>query len=316
MSGADSGSARKQAYFNKLVKLLDEYPKILVVGVDNIGSLHMQKIRKSLRGKAIVLMGKNTMMRKAIRGHLENNSALEALLPHIKQNIGFVFAKDDLSGVKKILVENKVAAPAKAGAVAPCDVKIPPGNTGLEPTQTSFFQALNIPTKINKGQIEIVNEVSLIKEGQRVGASEANLLQKLDLKPFFYGLSIRIVYDSGAMYEPKVLDLTDEDLLSKFHRGVQNVAALSLAIGFPTLASVPHSVMRGYKNLLAIAVSTDYSFPKADKVKQFLANPNAFAASAPATTAAPAKGAPAKEEKKVEEVKEESDEDMGLGLFD
>lgn len=37
----------------------------------------MQQIRMSLRGKAVVLMGKNTMMRKAIRGHLENNPALE-----------------------------------------------------------------------------------------------------------------------------------------------------------------------------------------------------------------------------------------------
>lgn len=58
-------------------QLLDDYPKCFVVGADNVGSKQMQQIRMSLRGKAVVLMGKNTMMRKAIRGHLENNPALE-----------------------------------------------------------------------------------------------------------------------------------------------------------------------------------------------------------------------------------------------
>ncbi len=56
----------------------------------------MQQIRMSLRGKATVLMGKNTMMRKAIRGHLDQNPALERILPHIKGNVGFVFTKEDL----------------------------------------------------------------------------------------------------------------------------------------------------------------------------------------------------------------------------
>lgn len=62
-------------------QLLDDYPKCFVVGADNVGSKQMQQIRMSLRGKAVVLMGKNTMMRKAIRGHLENNPALEKCVP-------------------------------------------------------------------------------------------------------------------------------------------------------------------------------------------------------------------------------------------
>lgn len=76
--------------------LLDEYPKCFIVGADNVGSKQMQQIRMSLRGHAVVLMGKNTMMRKAIRGHLETNPALERLMPHIKGNVGFVFTKGDL----------------------------------------------------------------------------------------------------------------------------------------------------------------------------------------------------------------------------
>jgi len=318
MAGADSGAARKQNYFTKLVKLLDEFPRIMIFGADNVGSSHMQKIRVALRGKAVLLMGKNTMIRKAIRGHLENNKALESLLPHVKGNIGFIFVKDELQFVKKIVEENKVAAPAKSGAIAPCDVIVPAGNTGMEPTQTSFLQALNIPSKISRGQIEIINDVHLINAGQKVGSSESALLAKLDIKPFKYGLVIRSVYDNGAIYDVSILEMTDEVILSKFANGVKNIASLSLAIGYPTVASLPHSIIRGYKNVLSIALGTAYSFPQAEKVKQILANPSAFAAAPAPAAAKEDKKAAAKEEKKpkVEEKPEEEDADMGLGLFD
>jgi len=277
------GGEKKQAYFTKLIKLLDEYPKILIVSADNVGSNQMQKIRTALRAsKSVILMGKNTMIRKAIRGHIQNNPALEELLTHVKGNIGFVFVKDDLAAARKILLDNKVSAPAKTGSIAPCDVTVPAGNTGMEPTQTSFLQALNIPSKINKGQIEITIDILLIREGTKVGSSESTLLQKLNIRPFQYGLILKMVYDNGSMYEPKFLDVRDEDVIAKFRSGVTNIACVSLATGIPTIASLPHSLLRGYKNLLSIAVATNYTFPKAEKVKQMLANPGAFAAAAPA----------------------------------
>jgi len=316
MSGAESGSARKQAYFEKLLKLLEEYPKILIVVVDNVGSNHMQKIRQNLRGRAVLLMGKNTMIRKVIRGQSQSNSSFLELLPYIKGNIGFVFTKDDLSSIKKVLVENKVSAAARSGVIAPQDVTIPKGNTGLEPTQTSFFQALNINTKISKGQIEIVNDVLLIKEGQRVGSSEASLLQKLGIRPFSYGLVVNAVYDDGMVYDAKVLDMDDETILASFRDGVRNVAKVSLALGYPTIASLPHALIRGYRNLLAVSVASAYTFRQAESTKKFLEDPSAFAA--PAANATASSGKPADEEKPAPAaaVKEESEEDLALGLFD
>jgi len=307
-------STWKSNYFLKITALFDEYPKAFIVNADNVGSKQMQQIRAALRGKAIILMGKNTMMRKAIRGHLDSNPALEKLLPIIKNNVGFVFTKEDLPEVRKMLLDNKVQAPARAGALAPLDVKIPAQATTLGPEKTSFFQALSIPTKITKGTIEILNEVNLIKEGERVGSSESTLLNMLKISPFTYGLVIENVYDSGTIFSPAILDITDDDIVARFMTGVRNIAAISLSIGYPTAASAPHSIVNGFKNLLAIAVETDYTFPEAERTKEYLADPSKFAvAAAPAAAAGGA--APAKEEKK-EESEEESDEDMGFGLFD
>jgi len=308
MSGGESKAARKQAYFGKLIKLLDEYPNIFIVGADNVGSAQMAKIRHALRGKAVLLMGKNTMIRKAIRGHIENNKDLENLLPHVRYNVGFVFAKDDMSFVAKKLTELKVAAPAKAGIIAPCDVTVPAGPTGMEPTQTSFLQALNIPSKITRGQVEIISDVALIKKGQKVGASESNLLAKLDIKPFAYGLVIKTVYEKGTIYDASILEITDEYLLEKFNQGLRNIASVSLALHYPTVASVPHSIVNGYKNVIAIGLATAYTFPKADAFLK--------ASSAPAPAAKTESKAPAKETKKAEpEPEPEEDGDLGFDMF-
>jgi len=312
--GRENKAAWKANYFVKVVQLLDEYPKCFIVGCDNVGSRQMQTIRTSLRGLAVVLCGKNTMMRKSIRGHLENNAALEKILPHIKGNVGFVFTKGDLAEVREKLTQSKVRAPARAGAIAPLDVIIPAQNTGLGPEKTSFFQALSIPTKISKGTIEIINDVPILKPGDKVGASEATLLNMLNISPFSYGLAIQQVYDSGSIFSPDILDIKPEDLRAKFLAGVANLAAVSLEIGYPTLASVPHSIANGFKNLLGLAAITDVEFKEATTIKEYIKDPSKFATAA-APVAAPA-AAEAKKEEKKEESEEEEDDDMGFGLFD
>jgi len=302
----------KVAYFLKLAKYFNEYPRCFLVGVDNVGSKQMQQIRQTLREEAVVLMGKNTMMRKAIKQIMETNPALEKILPHVRGNVGFVFTRGDLVDIRDKILANKVQAPARAGAIAPLDVKIPPQNTGLGPERTSFFQALQIPTKISKGTIEITSEIHLIHKDAKVGASEATLLNILNVSPFTYGLKVQQVYDSGTIFSPEILDITPEDLRVKFLQGVRNISAVCLQIGYPTIASVPHSIANGLKNLIAIAIETDIDLKEAQTAKEYLADPSKFAVAA-APVAAESK-AEAKEEKKEES--EEEDDDMGFGLFD
>jgi len=310
------GQVRKQAYFSKVNQLLQDYSKIMIVEADHVGSNQMHQIRASLRGKAVILMGKNTMIRKAVKARVGSDPRLEAFIPHIKGNVGFIFCKGDLQEIRNKIHENKVAAPAKAGSFAPIDVFVPAGNTGMEPTMTSFFQALNIATKIVRGAIEIIADVHLVKKGEKVGNSEATLLAKLNIRPFSYGLRLINVYDNGSVYAPAVLDLTDNDILARFKQGVQNIAAVGLQIGYSTIATVPHSLINGYKNLLAVAFETQYSFKRAEAIKAFIANPTAAAAQAAPAHAAKTetKDVKKKEEKKKEEVKEEpEDEDIGIG---
>jgi len=306
---------RKEKLVQKLKDAVEEFQNVIIVGVDNVGSNQMQKVRLALRGKAVVLMGKNTLMRKILRDLAPQKPKLEALIPLVVGNIGFVFTNSNLSEVRKVILENKVPAAAKAGAPAPSDVFIPAGPTGLDPGQTAFFQALNIATKIVKGAIEIVNVVHLLKPGDKVSSSHVALLDKLNIRPFHYGFKVETVFEDGTVYSASILDMDQSALLQKFFNGVNKVAALSLAIGFPTAASVPHSINNAYKKILAIALATEIEFEAVKKFRDYLANPGAFApaASAAAPAAGGAAAAPAKKE---ESSSSESDVGGGFSMFD
>ncbi|KAI9183268.1 ribosomal protein P0 (A0) (L10E) [Blastocladiella emersonii ATCC 22665] len=311
MSKGDARS-KKAIWVNKLESNLKEYKSIFIVNVDNVGSNQMHSVRRKLRGEAEVLMGKNTMVRRALRVLIAEEPAYEKILPHIKGNVGFIFTNEDLKTLRDRIVEDRVRAPAKSGALAPLDVTVPAGNTGMEPGKTSFFQALGIPTKITKGTVEITSDFPLIKAGSKVGPSEATLLNMMNISPFTYGLSVVQVFNEGNIFHPSVLDVDDETLIGHLLAGIREVAAVSLAIGVPTVASVPHSLVNGYKNVLAIALATELSFPLADAVKDRLANPEAYAAVAVA--AAPAAASAAAPAAAAEDSEEE--EDVDFDLFD
>lgn len=311
-------SDKKRAYGVKLQDFIDKFKSVFVVSCDNVGSRQMQQIRFALRKEGEVLMGKNTTMRKVIKDFLKKNEGhpIQSLLEHIVGNVGLIFTNSDLSKVRDMVVANKVPAPARVGAVSPIDVFVEPGPTGCDPGQTAWFQALNIPTKINKGQIEMISRVHLIHEGNKVTESQAALLQKLNIKPFSYGLIVVKVYDGGAIFDPEVLDVKDEDLFTKFFTGVSTFAAVSLGLGLPNKASLVHSINDAFKTLLAVAIETSAKFPRAKAFEDFLANPGNFVAAAAPAAGGGGGGAAAKPV--VEEKKEEEEEDAvggAGGLF-
>ena len=223
-----------------------------------------------------------------------------------------------------MILAEKVAAPARAGAVAPLDVYVPAGNTGMEPGKTSFFQALGVPTKIARGTIEITTDLKLVEAGTKVGgqysgpilsalplteptASEATLLNMLNISPFTYGMSIAQVYDGGQTFPPSVLDIKEEQLLKALSSAIATITQISLAANYPTLPSIMHSFMNSYKNVLAVAIETDYSWEGISDLKDRIANPDAYAAAAPTQTEVE----PDKGTDDVEEPPEEPDEESG-----
>lgn len=293
---------RKNTYWAKLEAALAEFKNILIITVDFVGSKQMQNVRAAIRGKGVVLMGKNTVIRKVLRENLGKYPQLEGLIPHIVGNMGFIFTNGDLNSLRKEVSSFKLPAAAKAGVVAPISVTIPAGPTGLDPGQTSFFQTLNIATKISKGSIEITTPHQVCAAGEKVSTSAVALLAKMGIKPFEFGIEVPLVYEDGAVYDAKVLDLEQKDLIRMFCGAAARLAAVSFAIGEINMATIPHSFGRAFNTLLAIALAADYENEAIKKAKDAMAaGPGTGGGDAGGAGPAAAAAAPEPEEEEEEE---------------
>ena len=228
---------RKTRFLGSFERIINNYASALIVHIDGVGSNQLQQTRIALRNRAELVFGKHTLMRKIIRSLIENQPHLINLLPHTTGNMGFVFTNETsttgLIEIVKILTNNKVSTMAKVGSRASNNVIIPSGPTGLDPSQTGFFQSLNISTKIVRGCIEIMSNVHLLREGDKITESHATLLKKLNIKPFYRGFNITAVYQDGTVYDSKMLlqfvnDNGKNLLTNKLFNGLNTLAALAI----------------------------------------------------------------------------------------
>lgn len=313
---------KKQVYEARLNACLTKYCRVFFCGMDNVRSQQVHTVRHDLRGKGEIVMGKKTLQAKIVenRAMSKNASDLDrAFMEKAEEyrllvgNTALLFSNEEPSVITKILDAHRVQAPARIGAVAPCDVVITAGNTGLEPTHTSFFQALNIATKIAKGKVEIVADKKVLSTGDKVDNSTAALLQKLNISPFYYQMEIVAVWDRGVVFMREDLSTTDEVIEKYLMEGITNISAMSLGAGIPTAASLPIVIADAFKTLLGASVASGYEFDEFDgknlRKAAIEGKLGGGAAAAPAASSAAAAPAAAK----APEPEEEEDDDFGMG---
>ena len=265
--------AEKAATIERLYEMFGNHKQILLANFTNVGSSQIQQIRKTLRAyDSHLVISKNTLTKKILKmrteginedefKHLEDQyggkiEGLKTLIPILKDKIALIFSDAPVFELKTKVEANKVPTEARVGVLSPIDFTVPTGSTGLDPSQINFFHALNISTKINKGQIEITKDFKVCTKGKKVKASEAALLKKLNLKPFEYGMKIIGVYDDGAILPEEVVNIDPSNLLNKFQNGIRNLAGLSLSAGYPIEATVPLIIANSFRNLAALSIES------------------------------------------------------------
>jgi len=257
-------NARKLRIGARLCELMDKFTKAIAFSVDLVGSRQIALLRQKLRGRAEFIFGKNTMLRKVLRVKCEADKAdqpekaekLINLLALMEGNVGLLFFESDIKAMRDEVEAETLPCSAKVGIVAPCDVMVSAGPTGCDPTQTAFFQLLEIPTKINRGQVEIVSDVVVIHKGTKVGASQASLCSKLGITPFEFGPIGQNVYDDGDVYSCEVLDITDEMIENGFTKAMRKASALCMGSGLPNTLTVPHYVYKAWQTVAKLMLGT------------------------------------------------------------
>jgi len=263
MAGENSRRRKEQTY-EKARRLFGTHSRFALVGVENVVSTQLKTIKEQWGKDVEFLMGKNSSMKRALQDL--GKSELEVVFEKIKGDVCFVFFKNDVKGIKKVIDSNAREACAKIGDTSQKEVWVEKCVTGMPPDKTSYFQVLGIATKITKGKIEIISDYKVLSPGDYVGPSQANLLSMMNIKPFMYKMNMWWVYEDGNLYESALVDIEEEDVLMSMRSAAQCVAAMSLGAGFITQASVPYAIRNAFKDILHVSFGAEFAIKEQSMV--------------------------------------------------
>ena len=254
-------SEEKRAIVDETVKLLDDYKLIGAADLTKVGSGMLQDMRKQLRGRVTVRGIKNTLMRIAMeRAGLEGT---DDFLSEIKgQNI-YIFSNGNPFELAMTLHRNKVRVFAKEGDTALEDLVIPSGNTGLSPGPIiSKFGGLGIRTRIEAGNIWVVQDTEVARAGDAISADLADLLTRLGIRASEMGLEIKAVYEGGIVIprEDLILDMdVYAERLARAYRGAFQVA---LKAAYVTPSTIVPLLSMAAQNARNVALEAAYMTPE------------------------------------------------------
>ncbi|SDF69778.1 large subunit ribosomal protein L10 [Halorubrum xinjiangense] len=225
----------KREEVDELVEFIDSYQSVGIVGVAGIPSRQLQAMRRELHGSAAVRMSRNTLTNRALE---EVDDGVEALTEYVSGQVALVGTNDNPFGLFKQLEASKTPAPINAGEVAPNDIVIPEGDTGVDPGPfVGELQTVGASARIMDGSIKVTEDSTVLAEGEVVDDDLANVLVELGIEPKEVGLDLRAVYSEGVLFEPDELEID----VDEYRADVQSAAAaarnLSVNAAYPTAAT-------------------------------------------------------------------------------
>ena len=225
----------KREEVDELVEFIDSFNSVGIVGVAGIPSRQLQAMRRELHGSADVRMSRNTLTVRALD---EVDEGVEALTAYVSGQVALIGTNDNPFGLYKQLEASKTPAPINAGEVAPNDVVIPEGDTGVDPGPfVGELQTVGASARIMDGSIKVTEDSKVLEEGEVVDDDLANVLTELGIEPKEVGLDLKGVYSEGVLFEPDELAID----VDEYRADVQSAAAaarnLSVNAAYPTAAT-------------------------------------------------------------------------------
>ncbi|MCU4754454.1 50S ribosomal protein L10 [Halobacteria archaeon AArc-curdl1] len=230
----------KREEVDELATLIEDYESIGVVGITGIPSKQLQDMRRGLHGTAVVRVSRNTLQTRALEA-----AGLDNLVEHIDGQVGLVATNANPFALYKELEASKTPAPINAGEVAPNDIVIPEGDTGVDPGPfVGELQQVGANARIEAGSIQVMEDSTVLETGEEVSADLANVLNELGIEPKEVGLDLRAVYSEGVLFDPEDLDIDVEAYESDVQTAAAFARNLSINAGYPTAQTVPSIIAK------------------------------------------------------------------------
>ena len=216
----------------ELTAFVRSYDAVGVVDLTGIPSRQLQDMRRELHGQAELRMSRNTLIERALD---EVSEGVEGLADFVSGHVGLIGTDDNPFGLFKQLEASKTSAPIGAGEVAPNDVVIPEGDTGVDPGPfVGELQQVGADARIQEGSIQVMSDSQVLDAGEEVSADLANVLGELGIEPKEVGLDLRAVYGDGVLFEPDELAIDVDEYRADVRSAAAAARNLSVDAGYPT----------------------------------------------------------------------------------
>ncbi|WP_181693081.1 50S ribosomal protein L10 [Natronomonas sp. LN261] len=249
----------KREETDSIVEFLESYSSIGVVDITGIPSKQLQDMRRELHGTAALRVSRNTLIERALT---EVDDGLEDLAEHVEGQIGLIGTNDNPFGLYQQLEASKTPAPINAGEVAPNDVVIPEGDTGVDPGPfVGELQQVGANARIDGGSIKVVEDSTVLSAGEEVSADLANVLTELGIEPKEVGLDLRGVFSEGVSFSPEELDIDVEEYVADIEAASSAARNLSLNAEYPTARTVPSMLANAAGEAKSVGLSAAVESP-------------------------------------------------------
>ncbi|QLH82913.1 50S ribosomal protein L10 [Halosimplex pelagicum] len=222
----------KQEEVADVVEMIESYDSVGIVDITGIPSRQLQDMRRDLYGTAELRVSRNTLMERALE---EVDDGLEDLTGYVSGQVGLIGTNENPFGLYQQLEASKTPAPINAGEVAPNDIVIPEGDTGIDPGPfVGDLQQVGADARIQEGSIQVLSDSTVLDTGEVVSNDLANVLNELGIEPKEVGLDLRAVYADGVLFEPEELELDVEEYQADIEAAAARGRNLSVNAVFPT----------------------------------------------------------------------------------
>jgi large subunit ribosomal protein L10 len=249
----------KKEIFSDLQELLKKYSVVAVADLQKVRSSQIQEIRKKLRGKAELIVAKNTILRKVSEQLSSEKANVDEFANSLSGSKVLIFTQMNPYELILFLNKNKVRVPAKGGDVATGEIMIPAGNTGLQPGPViSEFNEAKVQTRIEGGSIFVAKDTIVARKGEAIATKTASLLSKLGMKPMEAGLALSYAYDNGIVLGPNDLAFDLEQMKTQFMSAARSAFGLAVEASIMIPETAPIIISKAYRQALAVSVEAEF----------------------------------------------------------
>jgi large subunit ribosomal protein L10 len=249
----------KKEIFDDLTELLKKYSVVAVADLQKVRSSQIQEIRKKLRGKAELMVAKNTILRKAAEKAAGGKENVDQFAQSLTGSKVLIFTQMNPFELIIFLNKNKVRVSAKGGDIATSDIMVPAGNTGLQPGPViSEFNEAKVQTRIEGGSIFVAKDTMVARTGDVIPVKIASLLSKLGMKPMEAGLSLSYAYDNGLLLGPNDLAFDLDKVKADISSAARQAFGVAVEANIMLPQTAPMIISKAYRQAVAVSVEAEF----------------------------------------------------------